>query len=53
LAQTNPPPADSHEMVTREPRTLTKPAERSAALDLLDRARQNFNLHDVSVPYAL
>jgi hypothetical protein len=40
-------------MVTREPRTLTKPAERSAALDLLDRARQNYNLHDISTPYAL
>ncbi len=53
FAQTNPPPPDPHEMVTREPRTLTKPAERSAALDLLDRARQNFNLHDISTPYAL
>jgi hypothetical protein len=53
LAQTNPPPSDSHEMVTRQPRTLTKPADRSAALDLLDRARRNLNLHDVSTPYAL
>src|SRR5271163_3700845 len=53
LAQTNPPPSDSHEMVTRQPRTLTKPADRSAALDLLGRARQNLNLHDVSTPYAL
>ena len=53
LAQTNPPPADSHEMVTREPRTLTKPADRSAALDLLDRARQDYDVHDVSTPYAL
>lgn len=53
FAQTNPPPADSHEMVTREPRTLSKPADRSAALDLLDRARQNYNLHGVSIPYAL
>jgi hypothetical protein len=53
LAQTNPPPADPHEMVTHEPRTLTKPADRSAALDLLDRARENFNLHDISTPYAL
>ena len=53
FAQTNPPPADPHEMVTREPRTLTKPAERSAALDLLDHARQNFSLHDISTPYAL
>jgi len=53
FAQTNPPPPDSHEMVTREPRTLTKPAERSAALDLLDRARQNYSLRDFSTPYAL
>jgi hypothetical protein len=53
LAQTNPPPPDPHEMVTREPHTLSKPAERSAALDLLDRARQNYNLHDISTPYAL
>jgi hypothetical protein len=53
FAQTNPPPPDPHEMVTREPRTLTKPADRSAALDLLDRARQNFNLLDITTPYAL
>src|ERR1017187_9142907 len=53
FAQTNPTPPDPHEMVTHEPRTLTKPADRSAALDLLDRARQNFNLHDISTPYAL
>jgi|SRR5271165_3565510 len=53
FAQTNPPPPDPHEMVTRDPRTLTKPSDRSAALDLLDRARHNYNLHDVAVPYAL
>jgi hypothetical protein len=53
LAQTNPPPSDPHEMVTREPRILTKPAERSAALDLLARARQNFDLHDIASPYEL
>ncbi|MFY9845827.1 MAG: hypothetical protein WA718_07090 [Terriglobales bacterium] len=53
LAQTNPPPSDPHEMVKREPRTLTKPSDRSAALDLLDRARQNYNLHDISTPYVL
>jgi hypothetical protein len=53
LAQTNPPPSDPLEMVTREPQTLTKPADRSAALDLLDRARKNFNLHDISTPYSL
>jgi len=52
-AQTNPPPPDPHEMVTREPHTLTKPADRSAALDFLDRARQNYDLHDISTPYEL
>lgn len=53
LAQTNPPPFDPREMVTRQPQTLTKQADRSAALDLLDRARQNFNLYDVKTPYSL
>ena len=53
FAQTNPPPPDPHEMVTREPRTVSKPADRSAALDLLDRARKNFDLHHISTPYAL
>jgi hypothetical protein len=57
FGQTNAPPFDAYEMVTREPRILTKPADRSAAIDLLDRARQNYNLHsnppDVSIPYAL
>jgi hypothetical protein len=52
-AQTNPPPSDPHEMVTHQPRTLTKPADRSAALDLLDRTRHNYDLHDISTPYAL
>ncbi len=53
LAQTNPPPADPHEMVARQPRTLTKSAERSVARDLLDRARQNHDLQDIHTPYAL
>ncbi len=53
LAQTNLPPPDPHEMVTRAPRLLTKPADRSPALDLLDRARQNHDLHDIKTPYAL
>jgi hypothetical protein len=39
FAQTNPPPSDPHEMVTSQPHPLTKPADRNAALDLLDRAR--------------
>jgi len=53
FAQTNPPPPDPHEMVTREPRTLTKPADRSAAIDLLDHARKNYDLHSIGAPYAL
>ncbi|MFZ0037541.1 MAG: hypothetical protein WAK91_08975 [Candidatus Acidiferrales bacterium] len=53
FAQTNPPPSDPHEMVTRQPRILTKPADRNAAFDLLDRARKNYNLFDVSTPSAL
>ena len=53
FAQTNPPPPDPHEMVTREPRTVSKPADRSVAIDLLDRARKNFDLHRISTPYAL
>jgi hypothetical protein len=53
FAQTNPPPADPHEMVTREPRTLSKPSDRSAAIDLLARARQNHNLYSIGGPFAL
>jgi hypothetical protein len=53
FAQTNPPPPDPHEMVTRQPRILTKPAERSAAVEILQRARRNADLHSISTPYAL
>lgn len=53
FAQTSRPPSDPHEMVQREPETLTRPADRSAAIDLMERARQNLNLHDISSPYAL
>ena len=53
LGQTNPPPADPHELVTRDPKILSKPGDRGAAIDLLDRARNNFNLHDAQAPYAL
>jgi hypothetical protein len=52
-AQTNPPPADLHEMVTREPHILSKPSDRSAAIDLLDRARNSYDLHSITAPYAL
>ncbi len=53
FSQTNPPPSDPHEMVTRQPRILTKPADRNAAFDLLDRARKNYDLRDITTPYAL
>ena len=53
FAQTNPPPFDPHEMVTREPRTLSRVADRKVALDLLDRTRQNYNLRDITTPYEL
>ena len=45
FAQTNPPPPDPHELVTHQPRVLTKPTERSAAIALLDGARQDLNMH--------
>ena len=53
LSQTNPPPPDPHELVTREPRTLSKVADRSVAVDLMDRARKNLDLHSISTPYVL
>ena len=53
FAQTNPPPDDPHEMVTRQPHILSRPAERAGAIDFLARARKNFELHDAHVPYAL
>src|ERR1700761_3605718 len=45
FAQTNPPPSDPHELVIHQPRILSKPAERSAAIDLLEQARQDLNMH--------
>ena len=53
FSQTNPPPPDPHELVTREPRTLSKVADRTVAVDLMDRARKNFDLHSITTPYAL
>jgi hypothetical protein len=53
LAQTNPPPADPHELVTRDPHILSKPADRTAAIELLDRARKNFELRNAQAPYDL
>ena len=53
FGQINPPPADPHELVTREPKTLTKTDERSAAIDLLDRSRKNFEIRDAAAAYAL
>jgi hypothetical protein len=45
FAQTNPPPSDPHELVVHQPHTLSSPAERSAAIDLLEHARQDLNMH--------
>ena len=45
FAQTNPPPSDPHELVIHQPRTLSSPADRSAAIDLLEHARQDLNMH--------
>lgn len=52
MGQTNPPPPDPHEMVTHEPTILSKPADRAAAMDLLDHARKNFEIRG-EAPYAL
>lgn len=53
VGQTNAPPADPHELVTRNPKMLSKAADRAVAIDLLDRAQKRFNLEDAGVPYAL
>jgi hypothetical protein len=53
LGQTNPPPADPHELVTGEPKIVSKSGDRSAAMDLLGRARSNFYIRDAGAPYAL
>jgi hypothetical protein len=53
FAQINPPPRDPHELVTHQPRTLSKTSDRGAALDLLARARRSLNLDELSTPYAL
>ena len=45
FGQTNPPPSDPHELVVHQPRTLSSPAERSAAIDLLEHAREDLNMH--------
>ncbi len=45
FGQTNPPPSDPHEVVIHQPRTLSSPAERSAAIDLLEQAREDLNMH--------
>lgn len=53
LAQINPPPHDPHELVTHDPKMLTKPGDRSAAIDQLDRTRKNFEIRDAKTPYSL
>jgi hypothetical protein len=52
FAQTNPPPSDPHELVIHQPRTLSNAAERSAAIDLLQRAQKDLNMHTFG-PYQL
>src|SRR5262245_19843979 len=43
--QTAPVPSDSYELVTGATQVPSTPEERSAVLDLLERARQNADLH--------
>jgi hypothetical protein len=45
-----PVPADPNELVTGGAKALTNPQERSAALELLDRARQNYTLYGPHAP---
>jgi hypothetical protein len=45
-----PVPADPNELVTGGAKALTNPQERSAALQLLDRARQNYTLYGPHAP---
>jgi beta-lactamase regulating signal transducer with metallopeptidase domain len=45
-----PLPPDPHELVTGAVRVVATPADRAAALSLLDRARQNGNSHAAGTP---
>lgn len=45
-----PVPADANEPVTGMPKVLTNPQERSQALQLLDRARQNYTFYGPQQP---
>jgi hypothetical protein len=45
-----PVPADPNELVTGGAKALTNPQERSAALELLDRARQNYTFYGPHAP---
>jgi len=51
--QQTPPPKDPREAVIHAPRLLKKPADRQAAIALLDRARENSDLHELTTPYVL
>lgn len=53
FAQTNPPAHDPHEMVTHDPRLLTKADDRAAAIALLQDARKKNDLRDINTPYSL
>ncbi|MGB8592785.1 MAG: hypothetical protein WA755_18065 [Candidatus Acidiferrales bacterium] len=53
FAQMPAVPADPHELVTRDAKLLTSPRDRNAAIDLLERARQNNNLNTLGAPYTM
>jgi hypothetical protein len=53
FSQTAPVPADSAEPVTSNARSLATPEERSAAMELLNRARKNYNLPEGKLPFVL
>ena len=53
FSQMAPVPADPLELVTENARVLVTPEERSAAIELLNRARQNYNLHNARAPFTL
>jgi hypothetical protein len=52
FAQTAPV-SDPAEPVTSNARFLATPEERSAAIELLNRARKNYNLHEAKLPFVL
>jgi hypothetical protein len=53
FAQMAPVPSDPLELVTGNARVLVTQEERSAAINLLYRARQNYNMHTGRAPFTL